>query len=276
MTDEKVVAEHYHHGTLLSSIEKALAESGKPITDLKVSDLAPVDEFHIGGREATEHLVESLTISTSDKLLDIGCGLGGAARFMAEQFGCQISGVDLTQEYVETGQALNDRVGLGHQVKLHNVSALDMPFNDSEFDTAYMLHVGMNIEAKGQLFKEIGRVLKPGASYAIYDVMRVKAGELEFPLPWASKKSFSYLASPDQYVALLEASGFEVVSVTDRMSFALEFFGKLKALAAQSGGPPPLGLHVLMGDTTGMKIQNMTGNINRGIISPVQIIARRL
>lgn len=275
MVDEKIVQAHYQHGALLSSIENALDKMGISTTDITIADLAPIDEFHIGGRAATEHLMGELKFSGTDKLLDIGCGLGGAARFVASTYGNHVSGVDLTSEYIATGKVLNEWLGLEHAVALNQCSALDLPFDAQAFEGAYMLHVGMNIEAKSRLFSEVARVLKPGASFGVYDVMRSADGELTYPVPWASEPYFSYLATPDQYCQLLESAGFEVTMVNDRREFAVDFFANLKRITQSNDGPPPLGLHVLMQDTAAIKIQNMVGNISRGTISPVEIVAKK-
>ncbi|RKZ43340.1 MAG: SAM-dependent methyltransferase, partial [Gammaproteobacteria bacterium] len=183
MSNYKAVSEHYLHGDLLKAIQTAISELGKTIDSITIEDLAPVDEFHIGGRQATEHFVDQLNFSKQDHVLDVGCGLGGASRYVAHRYNNQVTGIDLTEEYIETGNALCAWVKLHKHISLHQASALSMPFQDKTFDGAYMMHVGMNIDDKAELFKEIYRVLRPGASFGVYDVMRNKAGELIFPVP---------------------------------------------------------------------------------------------
>jgi SAM-dependent methyltransferase len=150
-----------------------------------------------------------------------------------------------------------------------------MPFQDETFDGGYMMHVGMNIEDKVQLFAEIYRVLRPGSSFGIYDVMRIKDGELTYPVPWATDHSNSRLATPDQYKHALLDAGFEVSNEDNRREFALDFFKKLRAKTEASGGPPPLGLHILMKESAALKIKNMIDNIAAGHIAPVEIIAKK-
>lgn len=275
MSDNNVVAEHYTHGDLLGAITAAVHKLGKTPDSISIEDLAPVDEFHIGGRVATDHLLDQLNFSGKDHILDIGCGLGGAARFIASRHGNKVSGIDLTPEYVETGKALCDWVGLGAQVSLHQGSAIAMPFEDAVFDGAVMLHVGMNIEDKAQLFAEVSRVLKPGASFGIYDVMRTGDGDLVFPVPWATTGDTSKLATPSLYANALKAAGFIIGAQNVRREFALEFFRQLKAKTEANGGPPPLGLHTLMQASTPVKIKNMIDNIVAGLIAPVELIVRR-
>jgi ubiquinone/menaquinone biosynthesis C-methylase UbiE len=275
VTYEKSVSDHYRHGALLESIRTALGALGKTVETVTIEDLGPVDEFHIGGRPATKRLVEQLGLATDDHVLDVGCGLGGAARFVASQFGTHVSGIDLAQEYVETGNALCDWVRLADRISLREGSALNMPFEDESFDGGYMLHVGMNIEDKGKLFEEIARVLKPGARFAVYDIMRQKQGDLTFPVPWAAGANTNQLGTAPQYKQALRNAGFRVLAENDRRDFAVQFFQALRAKAETAEGPAPLGLHTLMQASTGTKINNMIENIGAGLVAPFEIVAQK-
>lgn len=274
MSDERAISAHYRHGHLLQAIESALDQLGKTPDSVTIADLAPVDEFHIGGRVATAHLLSPLGFGASDHLLDIGCGLGGAARFVATEYGSRVSGIDLTEEYIETGTALCAWLKLDDKVTLRRGSALSLPFDAQAFDGAYMLHVGMNIGDKPRLFAEIHRVLRPGAALAIYDIMRVNAGALAYPVPWAQDDATSLLDTAEQYRQALAGAGFEVSAPCDRRDFALEFFNKLREKTATSG-PAPLGFHTLMKDSTASKLKNMIDNIVNGYIAPIEIVAHK-
>ena len=199
MSYEQTVTQHYTHGSLLNAIEAAIPKLGKTVDSISIEDLGPVDEFHIGGRVATNNLLDQLNFSAKDHILDVGCGLGGASRYIANKYNNQVSGIDLTREYIETGTALNKWVGLDKQVSLHQGSALGMAFKNESFDGALMLHVGMNIEDKVQLFKEVYRVLRTGAFFGVYDIMRNNNGALAYPVPWASEDGTSKLATTDEY-----------------------------------------------------------------------------
>jgi SAM-dependent methyltransferase len=150
-----------------------------------------------------------------------------------------------------------------------------MPFADDTFDCAYMLHVGMNIDDKEKLCSEVSRVLKSDSLFGIYDVMRTGDGELTYPVPWATTASSSAVAKPAEYRDALQEAGFTVIAERNRRDFALAFFDQLRARTAAAGGPPPLGLHILMGRNTPDKVQNMIGNISSGKIAPVELIARK-
>jgi SAM-dependent methyltransferase len=275
MSVERTVEDHYSHGTLIATIEAALAASGIDPDAVTVADLAPVDEFHIGGRAATVDLAGKLALAPSDRALDVGSGLGGASRFFADEFGCAVTGIDLTAEYVATARTLSERVGLGERNTFEHASALAMPFGDASFDAAYMLHVGMNIAAKTELFTETARVLVPGGRLGIYDVMRTGDGEIVYPVPWAETGETSFVASPEDYRAALESASLDLQEEQNRRDWALEFFRTLRAKAAGADGPPPLGIHILMGERAGKKVANMLRCVTAGIIAPVQIIARK-
>jgi SAM-dependent methyltransferase len=275
MLTQQDISTHYTHGELIAAIRAGIEALGKTTDSITLNDLAPLDEFHIGGRQASRHFLDQLGLASDKHVLDVGCGLGGAARFAASHYRCRVDGIDLTPEYVETGRAICQWVGLDDRISLHQGSALSLPFAGSAFDCAYMLHVGMNIDNKVKLCSEIARVLRPGAVFGIYDVMKTGEGELTFPVPWATTAQSSAVAEPAQYRSALEASGFALTAELNRRDFALAFFDELQAKTMAAGGPPPLGLHILMGRNAADKIRNMIANISTGLIAPVEMIARK-
>ena len=275
MLTQQDISTHYTHGELIAAIRAGIEALGKTTDSITLNDLAPLDEFHIGGRQASRHFLDQLGLASDKHVLDVGCGLGGAARFAASHYRCRVDGIDLTPEYVETGRAICQLVGLDDRISLHQGSALSLPFAGSAFDCAYMLHVGMNIDNKVKLCSEIARVLRPGAVFGIYDVMKTGEGELTFPVPWATTAQSSAVAEPAQYRSALEASGFALTAELNRRDFALAFFDELQAKTMAAGGPPPLGLHILMGRNAVDKIRNMIANISTGLIAPVEMIARK-
>ncbi|PMG39962.1 class I SAM-dependent methyltransferase [Shewanella sp. 10N.286.52.B9] len=276
MSYDKSVSDHYLHGSLLEAIEAALPALGKTTENVTIEDLAPVDEFHIGGRLATDNLFEQLNFSEQGYIVDVGCGLGGAARYLASRYKNRVTGIDLTPEYIETGKALCSWLNLDEYITLEQGSALSMPFQDSSFDGGYMLHVGMNIDDKVSLFAEIFRVLKPGSTFGVYDIMRQNDGELIYPVPWATEGSTSKLSTPAQYKQAISDAGFEISKENNRRDFSLEFFKQQRAKTEANGGPPPLGLHTLMQESTSNKIKNMVDNLANDLIAPVEIIIQKV
>ncbi len=271
----EAVTQHYALGNTLQSITTGLDDLGKEFDNIEVDDLSPVDEFHTGGRVATELFLNQLGFGSDDKVLDIGCGIGGSARYVADRFGSKVRGIDLTKEYIATGQILNDWVGLGEQVNLHIGNALSINYPERNFDGAFAMHVFMNVENKAQAFKEAFRILKPGSLFGVFDITKYGEGDLAYPLPWANGLKTSFLASADEYVEHLESAGFEIVFCQDRYQFALDFFEKVKARLDSGDGPPPLGIHMLMGSEAKRKVDNLAENLKRGLLAPFEICARR-
>lgn len=271
---EARVADHYTNGALQATIEAGWTKMRAQSDMALIDQLAGVDEFHIGGRRATEMVCAQMELAHGLKTLDVGCGLGGAARFMAAHYGADVEGVDLTPEYVEVGNALTQEVGLDEKVRLMRASALNLPLDDAGFDRASMFHVGMNIEDKDALFVEISRVLKPGGLLAVYDVMRVGEEALDYPVAWAQDESTSFVAKVAAYEAAIEAADLSVYVIEAKKELGLEFFARMKARMAESG-PPPLGLHIVMGRDAGVKAGNMAANIAKGAIAPVLMLARK-
>ncbi len=273
MNVEQAVAQHYTHGSLEQAILDALASAGKDLNRLTPKDLAPVDEFHIGGRQATIAFAEQLGLHPGMRLLDIGSGLGGASRYFALEQGCRVTGIDQSAEYVAVANALALRAGLAERVTYRKASALSLPFEAASFDAAYLFHVGMNIRDKARLFAEVRRVLAPSGLFGIYDVMRLTAGDLSYPVPWASGPESSFVEDAASYRRALEVQGFEVLKERSRRDFALEVFQAMRARGG-AGGPAPLGLHIVMGADAGKKVANMVGDITSGIIAPTELICR--
>ncbi len=273
MTVEQTIAQHYTHGALEAVILEALRKSGKDPERLDPDDLAPGDEFHIGGREATIAFAEQLSLRPGLRLLDVGSGIGGPARYFAHHRKCHVTGIDLTDEFVRVARGLSQRVGLADKVTFVQGSALELPFPAGSFDGAYMLHVGMNIGDKATLFAQMKRALKPGGFFGIYDVMRIGPGEIIFPVPWAATEATSFVSDDADYRRLLTDAGFKVVNERERRAFAIEFFAKMRARMAESG-PPPLGTHVVMGPDFLQKIGNVVAGLERGVIAPIEMICR--
>jgi ubiquinone/menaquinone biosynthesis C-methylase UbiE len=272
---ERDVAGHYGRPGLEQALLDALLHAGKSLDALTADDLAPLDEFHTGGRQATEDLASQLPLAAGMRLVDAGCGIGGPARYLAASFGCHVTGIDLTREYVDIARSLTRRVGLEDRVDFFQGSATATPFEDAAFDGGIVLHVGMNIPAKDELFAELARVVRPGGFLAVYDMMRREDGELEYPVPWAATPATSFLADLPTYSELVRAAGFDVTANRERREFALDFFAQLRSRTEAAGGPPALSLQLLMGEDFALKITNLIQNIERGLVAPAELIGTR-
>ncbi len=273
-TDRITVSDHYRRMDLVTAIANAIAAAGKTTSTITAEDLAPLDEFHIGGKASTIDLMRALSPTSTQHVLDVGCGLGGAARFAVATYGCRVTGIDLTPDYVAAGRTISDWLGTGGRVQLHEANALAMPFPDATFDLAYMMHVGMNVRDKALLFAEIARVLRPNARLALYDVMRTGSGELSYPLPWATTADQCALSTPDAYRAAFESAGFVVVAEQDRRELALEYFASQRAAVEAGRVRSPIGLQLLMGSRREAQVRHMSEAIAQGDLSPKLMTVR--
>lgn len=279
MGPEPAISDHYEQADLAVRIEQGVIASGRATSDIGVEGLAPADEFHVGGLPATEIVLSRLGLGGDMNVLDIGSGLGGPARFCAQNYGCRVTGIDLTASYVDAARVLTSWVGLSDRVSFLQMSALDLSPEGTggveRFDAAYLLHVGMNIADKTELFDVIGGVLRPGAGLAIYDLMKIDRGDLAYPMPWATTSASSFVETQASYEASLVSAGFELVSVADRSEVAAAFLEATRAQQASADGPPPLGLHLAMGPDIGTKVANLTAALEAQIVAPIEIVARR-
>lgn len=258
MVEEKVAA-HYKGDGLMDRLKLALRSAGMETGLLALEQLAPLDQFHSRGLEATAKLGNALQPLASDRVIDIGSGLGGPSRFLAASYGCHVTGIDLSKSFVEAANYLAARSGLSELVDYRQGDALSIPFDDDSFDIAWTQHVAMNIADREKFYSEAHRVLRPGGRLAVYDVLQGGGGPLFYPVPWSKTEAGSFLLTPDNMRNQLLKAGFDVVSWADRTDAALAWFADLRKQEASSTGPSPIGLHLAMGPD----IKIMTGNLAR-------------
>ncbi len=272
---KRSVENHYGVDGILESILKALQAMGKNIEQLTPEDLAPVDEFHIRGREATVELAGRAKLVLGSRVLDVGCGLGGSVRYLATEHNCQATGIDLTAEYIEVATALAERVGLSNVVEFRQASALALPFDAGSFDVVWTEHAQMNISDKSGFYGEIARVLKPGGRLVFHDIFAGDGGEPHFPVPWAEESAISFLEKPTSLRIILDKVGLKTLDWEDKSRRSLEWF-KAVVEKTNESGPPPLGLHLLMRDTAQTKFENVIRNLQENRIVVIQAIAEKV
>ncbi|MET7281780.1 class I SAM-dependent methyltransferase [Kribbella sp. NPDC005582] len=261
-------------GGLLATIGSALDAAGLDRATLRPADLAPVDEFHIRGRAASLEILEALALTSESQVLDLGSGLGGPARTLAELTGCTVTGVDLTAEFCEVATAFSDWTGLSERTRflVRDATATGLP--DATMDAALTVHVAMNISGKHALYAEAFRVLRPGGRFVAYDVLQGEGGAVHYPVPWANDSSTSFLATPEDMRELLPAAGFEVISEVDSSDESLVWFQQMRA-RIQRDGPPPVTFAAFLGDTFGQMAANQVANLAERRIRTVMYTCAR-
>jgi len=265
---------HYAGGDIEAAITAALAARGDAA--LRVEDLAGLDQFHTGGLQATRALAQLAGITAADRVLDVGGGLGGPARLLAEQVGCHVTVVDLTAAYCRVGALLTARVGLSDRVRFQHGDALDLLFEDGDFDVVWTQHSSMNIADKARLYGQIGRVLRPGGRLALFEVAAGSGEAPHFPALWARSAATSFLIPPEALRATLAEAGLRELAWQDRSDWALAWMRARQAAQPQAGAAPgALGLHLLLGADVGAMLGNHVRNLAEGRIRIVEGVFER-
>lgn len=268
------IENHYSIENLTEKLIEKLGIVGKDIEKLAVDDLAPADAFHTRGRKATLEAAALVDIQPSHRVLDVGCGLGGTARFLADRYGCHVVGVDCTREYISTGNTLNELVGLSERVRLCQGDALKLSFDEQSFDCVWTEHVQMNIGDKDGFYGQIAKVLKPGGNFLFHEVFRGPGNSPVYPVPWAENSAMSLLTTEAEARGTIEQAGFEVIHWVSKTSESVEFFRKMSA-RIESSGLPPFGTHLLMGEKGPGKIKNLFHNLQQNSLAVVLGLASR-
>ncbi len=248
--------DHYGAAGLLPRIRDALATFGPEWTQLSVPQLAGLDHFHTGGITSTGAVAKAAGLRAGMKVLDLGCGIGGPARFLAAIYDVDVVGIDISTSFVDTARYLSVRCNLQDRTTFELGDAVDPPVEEASFDRVFLLHVAMNISDRADLYRSIRRVLKPGGRLATYDVV-AGSGDLHFPVPWSSTPGGSHLLSANETRLALVDAGFRIELASDETQIATKWFGAL-----QASGPPPgpnLGL------VLGAGFPGMTGNLARNL-----------
>ena len=250
---------HYYRIHLYEDIVNRLKDLNVDLSNTQRKDIASVDEFHVRGAQVSKELADCLELNGT-KVLDVGCGIGGPCRMLADEYNCDVTGIDLSHEFVDTAQKLSTLTGYNGNTKFVQGDACDLPFEDNSFDVVWTQHVQMNVENKPKFYAEIHRVLKPSGSFIYYDILKDNNKPVDYPMPWANNSDISFLAKPEEIESLLWELNFEKVKYTNQTNPGIEFFEKLLQNIAQNG-PPKLGLNVLMGESTKAKIVNLLAGL---------------
>jgi MPBQ/MSBQ methyltransferase len=263
---------YYSPNDLYNKIIDGLNTLGKDLAKVTLEDLQPVDEFHIRGDTATKELIKLSGFTPDMHILDVGCGIGGSTRRLAHETGCRVTGIDLSDEYIDTAQRLTELLAMQDRVDFCASSALDLPFDDDSFDGVWSLQMNMNVEDKLAWLKETYRVLKPGGRAILYEVCGNKNVPLYFPVPWAQDSSMSFLVPPQSFRDVVTSAGFEITVWNDKTDLAQQAFANA---TEPKGEPnlPVLGVYLLVGNDIGTKAYNLHRNLDEERVSLIEAVA---
>jgi len=244
---------------------------GKDLSQVTPDDLQPVDEFHIRGDVATRELIELSGFTPEMHILDVGCGIGGSTRRLSAQAGCRVTGIDLSEDYIDTAIRLTDLLNMQDSVDFHAASALELPFDDDAFGGVWSLQMNMNVEDKLGWLLETCRVLKPGGRAVLYEVCGSRNEPLYFPVPWAQDDSMSYLVPPAAFREVIESAGFDVEVWNDKTDLARRAFADVQE---PTGDPdlPVLGVYMLVGNDIKTKAYNLRRNLEEDRVSLIETV----
>ncbi len=275
MTDTRAITDHYTRGDLLARVRAALAAEGADPDHPTVAQVAVVDQFHGRGLEGTEELAGMVKAGARDHILDVGSGIGGPARFFAQRFGCRVTGIDLTAEFCAVARELTRLVGLDDRVRFEQGDATAMPFAAAAFDGAFSMYVAMNIADRAGLYREVRRVLKPGAWFVFSELALGPAGSPDYPTPWAETAQASFLATPEATRAALEAQGFKIASLRDTTAAWHDYSARVRAQRELGEKLPQRAVGLIHGERADL----LQTNTNRGVIErrliPIEVLCHK-
>lgn len=264
------INEHYAPTDLADLILHGLHRAGKDAGRLHYDDLGPVDQFHTRGKQGTIELARSAAVSADTEVLDVGGGLGGAARTLAAEFKARVTVLDLTENYCRVGDMLTRLAGLDGRVQFRHGDALALPFPDAHFDLVWMQHCTMNIDDKERLLREANRVLRPRGRLAMHEIVAGPRQPIHFPVPWATEPALSFLRPASALDTLVRASGFHELAWRDGTADAIAWFRS--RLAAIADAPPPLGLHLLLGERFRPAFENLLRNLEEERVAVIEAV----
>jgi ubiquinone/menaquinone biosynthesis C-methylase UbiE len=275
MASQRNITEHYSRGDLLRRLDAALADDGVDPAHPQFEDLAPYDQFHGRGIEATDEFVAMLQVAPGDHLLDIGSGIGGPARTFARRFGCRVTGIDLTAEFCEVARHLTRVMSLESQVDFEIGDAVAMRFADASFDGAYALNVSMNVADKAAFHAEIARVVKPGGWILLSEIAQGPGASLDYPTPWAADAGSSFLCTPEQTLRGLAQAGFDIVQFRETSAEAKEYGARSRAMVERGEKPPHRAVLLIQPEIAPLAMKNSARGLAEGRIVPIDVLCRK-
>ncbi|MFQ3789109.1 class I SAM-dependent methyltransferase [Halomonas sp. A29] len=208
--------------TLLARLREAFQAAGRDPQRLNLDDVAGIDQLHLGGRSASRALAALGELGAGARVLDVGCGTGGASRLLAAEYGCDVTGVDITAAFVEVASWLSTATGLAERTCFLCADAASVPLAAGSVDVVWCQHALMNMPHAPRVLAEWQRLLVPAGRILLHELVAGDNREpLALPVPWARTQATSHLRSREQLERVMELAGFERLEVEDVTDTAL-------------------------------------------------------
>lgn len=275
MNAGREIAAHYIRGDLLSRLNAALMDDGVDPDHPSMEALAPYDQFHGRGLEATLEIARLIEAGPADHILDIGSGIGGPARYFGSRFGCRVTGIDLTPDFCDLARHLTRLLKLEDRITFELGDALAMRFADASFEGAYSMNVSMNIANKSAFYREIHRVLKPGAWLVLSELAKGEGAELDYPTPWAASARTSFLSTPGETQRGLLEAGFDVIRWHTTLEEARAYGARSRAMVERGEKPPHRAVMLIHGEIAAQAMANTSRGLSEARIVPIEVLARK-
>jgi ubiquinone/menaquinone biosynthesis C-methylase UbiE len=258
------VEAHYYRNDLYNSILSRLTEMGLDPSSIAREDISGMDELHVRGAEVSEEMGAFVDFAHK-KVLDVGSGLGGPARMLAEKYGSIVTGIDLCEQFVDTANRISKLLGIEDNTSFIKANALDLPFESNCFDIVWTQHVQMNIKDKKRFYSEIYRVLKTGGYFVYYDIFRKNKEEIQYPMPWSNTSDMSFLFTKKELSEILKALGLENKRSIDQTNAGIMFFKQMKE-RKELNDNDFTAMNSAMGEDINSKLMNLLMHLENGIL----------
>ena len=266
MTVEQHYQQQLQPAALLAAVRTILGET------FSSDQLAPIDQLHLGGRRATRQMLTQCQLGPTLQVLDVGCGLGGTSRLIAETAGCRVTGIDLTADFCHLARQLSVQLDSELPVCFVQGDAQRLPFADHSFDLIVSQHCLMNLPRAALALGEFRRVLRPGGALLLHEVLAGSGGEPLYPVPWASDASQSFVVPEAQLRAGLTDAGFTLAHWCDETDAALQW--RTRHSQREQHGLPTLSPKLIYGERFALLAANLLTSLQQRRVRIVQALAR--
>jgi ubiquinone/menaquinone biosynthesis C-methylase UbiE len=186
---------------------------------------------HMGGLKATREILELCHVNKDSYVLDVGCGVGATACYIAKEYGCKVVGVDLSEGMIDRSRERAKRKGVEDRVKFMVADAQNLPFKDDLFDTVISESVTVFLEDKQKAVSEYARVTKPGGYVGLNEVTWINPPPAEVADYLSHALGGAEFLTSDVWKKLLEGSGLTNIGVKTYETNALsQWANEMKSL----------------------------------------------